>query len=206
MGMNPVKSLYCKLFVNDLARKLKSEIDAGDTVLDLGCGWNSPLQYCPHHYSLGVDSHDYYIQLSKQSHIHSEYRQADIAGLNFEPESYDVVLLAQVLEHFPKQRGYDFLKKIEPWARRKVIITTPNGFLSKPSCDGNVRQEHLSGWSVGDLEELGYRVQGSSGLKIIREKCRPTIYWRALFNMSSVFTKRLPGKAFQLFAVKETGM
>lgn len=202
--MNKLKSAYGRIFHYDVVRKLRREIDPNDSVLDLGCGWNSLLQHCDHGYSLGVETYDYYIELSKQRNIHAEYIQEDIRNLDLETGSFDIVLLAQVLEHLPKDEGYRLLKKTEKWARKKVIVTTPNGFLEKAAIDNNEDQEHLSGWTVDELKELGYRVLGSSGFKLIRERCMPKVYWRAMFNMTSVLTPYLPKLAFQLFAVKES--
>ena len=197
-----LKSIYSKIFHYDAVRKLKRELDGEDTVLDLGCGWNSPLQYCTVKESLGVDTYDHYLRLSGQKGIHSDYLKRDISELQLQTNSFDVVLCSQVLEHLSKKEGYQILEKMEGWARKKIIVTTPNGFLPKPSYDGNENQEHLSGWTVEDLRRLGFKVRGSSGFNIIRQKCKPTMFWRAVFNMTSLFTPYLPQYAFQLFAVK----
>ena len=200
---NAMTSKYSKIFHFDVVRKLQHEIKESDTVLDLGCGWNSLLQYCKPKYSIGVDSYEYYLQISKEKEIHSEYIHGNFSEMEFEPKSFDVVLCAQVLEHFTKEEGYKVIDQMEKWAKRKVIITTPNGFLKKTSFDENELQEHLSGWTTYDLKRMGFRVRGSSGFKIIRQKCKPTIIWRAVFNVSSMITCHFPKQAFQLFAVKE---
>ncbi len=200
--MKVAKKLHKKFFQHGI-EKIKREIGKDVSVLDLGCGWNSPLQYCGQRYSLGVDNFDDYLQISKNKSIHSQYMNADITEVVFEQGSFDVVLCAQVLEHLEKEEGERLLGKMEKWARKKIIITTPNGFMRKDACDGNEFQEHLSGWTADDLREKGFRVRGISGFRVITTRCKPTLFWRRGFDVSSKFTYFFPGSAFQLLAVKD---
>jgi hypothetical protein len=127
---------------------------------------------------------------------------ADITQVDFEPGSFDVVLCTLMIEHFTKADGEKFLAKLGKWAGKKVIVTTPNGFLPKSSCHDNEHQEHLPGWTVDDLEQLGFRVTGISGLRRIRTKHGPSLFWRRTFDISSRFTYAFPRSAFQLLAIR----
>lgn len=196
------KSIHLKIFPHGL-EKLRKEIGKNNSVLDLGCGRNSPLQYCRHRYSLGVDLSEGYLRESKIKGIHSEYMMADITKVYFEPGSFDVVLCAQVIEHITEEEVNKLFDKMEKWARHKIIVTTPNGFLSKEAYDENEHQKHLSGWTIDELEEKGYIVRGISGMKIIRTRCKPSLFWRRIFDITSKFTYFFPRLAFQLLAVKE---
>lgn len=69
--------LYRKLFPN-WTKELKRELSNCDTVLDLGCGCNSPLQYCNTPFSVGVELFDPYLEESKKKSIHTQYIKADV--------------------------------------------------------------------------------------------------------------------------------
>jgi 2-polyprenyl-3-methyl-5-hydroxy-6-metoxy-1,4-benzoquinol methylase len=202
--MSILKRAYPRFFHHGV-RDIAAEIGPGDTVLDVGCGYNSPLKHCEHAWSLGIDLFDGYLQASERAGIHSEYMKTDATTVEFEPDSFDVVLCAQVIEHLTRDDAWRLMEKMEAWARRKVIITTPNGFLPKDACHDNIHQEHLSGWTADDLRQRGYSVKGISGMKVIRERCMPTMFWRRVFDLSSRFIFLFPGQAFQLLAVKKTG-
>ncbi len=57
---------------------------------------------------------------------------------------------------------------MKKWARKKIIITTPNRYLWQ---DGyiNSMQEHKSGWTVEELQNLGFKVFGMNGWKNLRD-------------------------------------
>jgi len=76
---------------------------------------------------------------SKKKQIHNEYILADLRKLEFKPKSFDAILCLEVIEHLTKEEGHDLIKKMEKWARKKIIITTPNGY------DCNPFQTHKSG-------------------------------------------------------------
>jgi len=53
---------------------LKRELKDCQSVLDLGCGPSSPLQYCQNiKYSVGVEAYKPYLAESKRRKIHSKY-------------------------------------------------------------------------------------------------------------------------------------
>jgi len=202
--MPSMKKIYFRIFHHGIGH-IAAEIGDGDTVLDVGCGFNSPLQYCEHGYSLGIDLFDNYLQASRKKGIHTEYARKDITTADFEPDSFDIVLCTQVIEHLTRADADRLFEKMETWAKRKVIVTTPNGFLPKDACHDNEYQEHLSGWTVDELRQRGFTVRGISGMKIIRERCRSTTFWRRTFDLSSKFTFFFPRLAFQLLATKTPG-
>jgi hypothetical protein len=97
---------------------------------------------------------------------------------------------------------------MEKWAKKKIIIFTPNGFLRQEECDGNILQIHKSGWTVKEFREFGFKVYGVNGLKFLRKekaelKFKPVWLWSLISNLSQKVTFYLPELAFQLFAVKE---
>ncbi len=116
-------------------------------ILDLGCGPSSPLQHCKNiKYSVGVEAFPPYLDVTKAKEIHTEYLAKKIEEVDFPEKSFDAVIMIKVLEHLPEKTGLEMLKKAEKWAKKKVIISSPNGFISQKEVDNNPLQKHLSGW------------------------------------------------------------
>lgn len=187
---------------------LKREIDRDDTVLDLGCGYNSPLQYCDIAFSVGVELFAPYLEESRKKAIHNEYVEADIREVDFKSKSFDVVLAMEVLEHLAKDEGYELIQKMEAWARKKVIVKTPNSYLHQDTYDDNTLQRHLSGWSADELKKMGFKVYGMNGWRRLRGykeaiKYRPRFLWLRISDVSQWIAYYYPKMAFQLFAVKK---
>jgi len=187
---------------------LSRELVDCSSVLDLGCGHNSLIQFCPVHWSLGVETFDAYLQHSRSRHIHSQYIQADVRKLEFRDRSFDAVIALELLEHLNKEEGYELIHNMERWARRKVIVSTPNGYLPHGCRDNNPFQVHKSGWEIDELMNLGFSVFGVSGLKALRDpegkmKFRPEILWQAVSGFTSVLLYRHPELSFELFCVKK---
>lgn len=188
---------------------LQREIGRDDTVLDLACGYNSPLQYCDIAFSVGVELFTPYLEESKKKGIHNEYIEADIKEVYFKPKSFDVVLAIEVLEHLAKDEGYELIQKMEAWARKKVILKTPNSYLHQDTYDDNPLQRHLSGWSADELKKMGFKVYGMNGWRRLKGykgaiKYRPQFLWLRISDISQWIAYYYPKMAFQLFAVKKT--
>ncbi|GAI94208.1 unnamed protein product, partial [marine sediment metagenome] len=96
-----LKNVYHRLFP-PWTNYLKKELSDCETLLDLGCGRNSPVQYVSTPYSLGTELFKPYLEESKGKRIHSEYIVADIRRIEFKENSFDAVLLLDVLEHLTK--------------------------------------------------------------------------------------------------------
>lgn len=183
-----------------------------ESVLDVGCGSNSPLRFCSDRlsYSCGVDAFEKSIEISSARKIHNEYRLMNVMeiGNHFKEGSFDCVLASDLIEHLTKEDGRQLLKLMERIARKKVIVYTPNGFLEQREYDSNTMQVHLSGWSINEMRKLGYRVTGVNGLKYLRGeracfKGEPYFLWKRLSLFTQVFTSPFPRWAFQILCVKE---
>jgi GT2 family glycosyltransferase len=202
--MGVLGPLYFWLLPNT-ATILKRELSGCQTVLDLGCGSHSPLQACNTPFSVGVELFEPSLMESRRVGIHSQYIRGDVALINFKPRSFDAVIAVEVLEHLTAEEGTRFLRQMEEWAARKIVVTTPNGYFSQDPYDRNPLQQHRSGWDVDALRSLGFQVRGSAGLKVLRGgyvKYRPAFLWRRISDFTQPLAYRFPKLAFQLVAVK----
>lgn len=195
---------------------LQEELKDCETVLDLGCGWSSPLQYCKNiRYSVGVEAYKPYLVKSKGQGVHSKYINKNIEDVSFPDGSFDAVIMIEVLEHFPKKVGLKVLADAQRWAAKKVIVTSPNGFSKQDPFDRNRLQKHLSGWSAATMKKLGFQSKGLQGLKILRKEAeehlgeltetirfRPRLFWFVVTSLSQIFSYYTPSLAFDLFSVK----
>lgn len=209
--------LFGKVF-HSVVHCLQQEMRDCATVLDVGCGPSSPIQYCKNvKYSVGVEIFKSYLEESKKKKIHNKYINKKIEDLEFKEGEFDAVMMVEVLEHLDKKTAREVLKKVEKWASKKVIVTTPNGFVEQKTLDENLYQTHLSGWSLAELQELGFECKGLAGLKLLRNspdkqtlgedltisiRFRPKWFWFGVAAVSQLLTYYFPGLAFELFAVK----
>jgi len=126
----------------------------------------------------------------------------------FEPKSFDCVLASDLVEHLTEQDGLNLIAQMEMIAKKKVIIYTPNGFLLQREEYGNPMQKHLSGWTAGQMIQLGYRVIGIEGLRCLRgemAKIRwwPSRFWLMVSLLTQLLTTNLPHLAFRILCVKD---
>ena len=74
---------------------------------------------------------------------------ADFRATVSQIESYDVILLCDVLEHFTKQEGLIILDQCLDKARF-VVVTTPRFNFPQGEWGGNPNESHLSTWTVSN--------------------------------------------------------
>ena len=58
----------------------------------------------------------------------------------------------EVIEHLEKEEAIRLIEDMEKIARKKIIITTPVGFLENYEADGNLYQTHKSGFYPEDFK------------------------------------------------------
>lgn len=183
-----------------------------ESVLDVACGSDSPFRLLSGEviYSVGVDAHQPSLDRSENLGIHTETKRIDVLELDehFDPGSFDAVLLLDLIEHLEKRDALRLLRTAERIARKRVVVFTPNGFLPQEPYDDNEHQRHRSGWSVEEMEQLGYRVWGVNGWKPLRgERARvrwtPRWFWTRVSWLTQSFVRQRPHQAFQLYCVKE---
>ncbi len=184
------------------------------SILDVGCGKSSPARFAPDAHLIGLDAYAPDIALAKQAGTHDEFVKADALCIDalFAPRSFDACTALDVIEHFAKEDGTRLLDAMERVARKRVVVFTPNGFLPQPRADDADLQEHISGWTVDDFLQRGYRVYGSHGPKRLRGayhaiRYRPTAIWAAASCvLQCVWFHRHPRYAAALLAVKDVAV
>ncbi len=202
-------SIYTKIF-SDYPKELGAAVGTCSSLLNVGCGDASPIASFSHKlYSMGIDAHEPSIEKSRLSRIHNDYVTMDVLDIvkNFEPHSFDCVLASDVIEHLSKEDGNRLIDMMEKIARHKVIIFTPNGFLPQGEYDDNPWQVHKSGWTIDEMEQRGYTVIGIGGWKPLRGegaafKFWPKYFWWVISDISQLFLRNKPRRAFQLLCVK----
>lgn len=193
--------------------RLEQEILGGaiTSLLDVGCGEVSPIRFFSKKipYTLGVDGFEPALLKSRKQGIHTDYLHLELLKLGevLEPKSFDCVLASDVIEHLEKPDALRLIAMMETIARKKVILFTPNGFLPQGERDENPYQVHRSGWSVEEMQALGYKVTGINGWIALRGKhsevkWKPERFWRYVSLLSQPLVRNYPQHAFQLLCVK----
>jgi hypothetical protein len=193
---------------------LERAVGDAESLLDVGCGANSPVgrfrrQFA---YSVGVDLFPAAIEASKAAGFHSDCLLMDALDIRdqFGPDSFDVVVAFDLLEHLPHADGLKILALMEEVARRRVVVLTPNGFLPQGPCGGNPLQVHRSGWDMKQMRTLGYQVRGINGWRVLRGakgsmRWRPARLWGLVSHFTHPIAYRIPSLAFHLLCVKDLG-
>ena len=191
---------------------LREELKFCTSVLDIGCGQSSMIQYVPWILkSVCVEIWEPYIDESKKHSIHTSYVHSDVT--EFVPfRKYDAVMCFDVIEHIDKDKAIKLIKDMITWADKKVLIYVPNGFQAQedPYNDGNKYQKHVSAWSPKDFTKLGFKVIGYAGWKYFRSSGgdirikkigRARDMLQSLADHSEMIMRNHPNYAFALLAI-----
>jgi len=195
----------------DYRRWLKRDLADCESILELGCGSNSPiLQIGYGDKTDAVDIWQPYVTKHKRNKSYRRCWRRDIMAMDIPANAYDAVVICDVLEHLSRAEviDSDLFGKIEGCARKKVIIFTPNGFIENDEVDGDPYQAHISQWKPGDYEKRGYKVVGATGLiylfgKASLPKYRPYSVCAIVGMLTKPLVYLYPKLAWHSYAVKE---
>jgi hypothetical protein len=123
---------------------------------------------------------------------------------------FDVSIALDLIEHFPKHTGLNFLYEVDRVTSLSSIIFTPNGLVWQPPSENNPWNAHLSGWQPRELRELGWtNTYGTFGFKKSYgpyglRKNRFNKFTFAIHLLSFPIIKRYPRLAFSFLAIKSS--
>jgi hypothetical protein len=145
--------------LNWLGQFAAARVGVADTVLDLGCGImpaTGGRLACRRH--VGVDCFRPYLD-----RIGPPCVLADLPGGldGFADDSFDVVLLLDVVEHLEKPAAMTLIGEAERIAGREVILFTPDGYVEQRGWGAwdmpdNPAQAHRCGFTFDELAGMGY--------------------------------------------------
>jgi SAM-dependent methyltransferase len=177
-------------------------------LIDIGCGsGNSYARNLKEEgtFMVGLDIN--LPSLKKAEGNYSDLVLADARHLCFQFGSCDVVLASEVMEHLSKEDGKGFLKSLAEIARKRIVLTVPNGYFAQKGAL-NLFMIHLSAWSREELEAEGFEVIGIRGLRafgVLEGRGGP--FLRAVLFAASIvllpITSLIPDKSFQLLAYRD---
>ena len=185
--------------------RLEQAVGDADSLLEVGAATghrSGGLRHKPAR-TVGVDLHEPSIEHSRSLGIHDEYLKLNVLEIaeHYEPDSFDAVIALDLIEHLTPEDGTRLLDAMELVARKRVVIFTPNGFLTG-RYGGNPWQRHHSGWTPEQMRALGYRVNGLGGVKQLRGeyaavRWRPAWFWEAVSALRSLSRGDFPDMAFR---------
>lgn len=192
-------------------RWLKRDLADCETILELGCGSNSPiLQIGYGQRTTAVDIFEPYIKKHNQNNDYKICYQANILDMPFPEKQFDAVVMFDVLEHLDttKVKEIALFTKMERAAIKKVIMFTPNGFVENDEVDGDPYQRHVSAWEPETYLSRGYSVRGATGWrKILGKASLPKYHPYSIFSIIAMISQPLifnsPKTAWHSYAVKE---
>jgi 2-polyprenyl-3-methyl-5-hydroxy-6-metoxy-1,4-benzoquinol methylase len=149
----------------------------GPKILDVACGFGKWGYLCTTNYwqtvapieglrpeIVGCDGHEENIQMCRQYGCYSETLQAMVPPLPFDDQSFDTVLLIEILEHLTKEQAQLLIREAKRVARHRVIVSTPNYPDLRGGVAGitgwNPLDAHLSYTGRSELKRLGFKLFG----------------------------------------------
>jgi len=213
-----LKKLIRKIYFKTLGRYrvrflINREIKNNWSVLDVGCGRPTESNYIEKGiFKVGLDIYEPYLKEREKQKTHNVLILGDARNLPFPDKFFDVVVATEVLEHLNKSDGFKMIAEMERVAKKKIILTTPNGYL--PTYAGpndNPKECHLSGWSYDELKKIGFKIRGLNGWKnfwtLRNGRAVPKLLIPGLssviIDLSEFFVYFYPQLAFHFFLVKE---
>jgi SAM-dependent methyltransferase len=162
--------------------RVGQKVGDADSVLDVGCGSGDFIlslvstERVRIGSLVGLDADAPSLQRARTLGIYSDVVRGDASRPPFRNHTFEVCLSTEVIEHLGKKEGWEFLSSLEAIARRRVVLSTPNGFIPYLPLDAdnhggrNELLEHRSGWSPEDFAGRSYSIEGSALAYVWGEK------------------------------------
>jgi len=133
----------------------------GGVILDVGCG-KGRFGHLLGSYSellVGCDLHHPYLRwVKKKVGSYDDVVRCDSSKLPFRDKCFNASVSVEVIEHLPKEKGFEMLSEMERVSLNLVVVVTPN--VEGPG-ETEPQLAHKSSWKAKDFKKLGYVVRGS---------------------------------------------
>lgn len=150
----------------------------GPKILDVGCGFGKWGFLCLTNYwetaipspgvrpeIVGCDGYLPNVRLAKSCGAYKDCLHITFPPLPFSDESFDTVLMVELIEHLPDADAAKLVQEALRIARHRVVLSTPNfpdfREAHKTITGVNNLDAHLSYWSQERLRKLGFRIYGT---------------------------------------------
>ena len=125
LGYDRIADSYLERFGRSSVRAAKlaeliEQLPAGASILDLGCGDGIPVAHelVTLGFSVtGVDASSGQIERARRNVSRARFIQADMAAVQFAPESFDAVAAFYSVTHLPKSEHGVLIGRIAKWLR-----------------------------------------------------------------------------------------
>lgn len=136
-----------------------------DSVIDLGCGFESILKSFNNKYKLGVDIFEEYLAISKAKNIHHEYLLENVLAERTLKllKNFEAVICFDVLEHLTSEEAEKLITSIENSEPKFIAFRTPATFVIQDEYHNNPYQIHKSFINPDYFRKRGYKVYGVDG-------------------------------------------
>lgn len=132
------------------------------SILDVGCGIRPCTAWMwlkPDGRYMGIEPFAPYLAAVKETHPMHDFEQYIGVPSHLGDNMYEIVVLADVIEHCLKEEGQHLFDEAMRVAYKGVVVATPVGFMEQTDdpwgMDGEYWQRHRSGWEVSDFPDRG---------------------------------------------------
>ena len=108
---------------------------------------------------VGLEIFPPYIEKIRKTKIYDHLVLGDVRYYPFRSGSVDIVIATEVLEHIEKEQGLRLIDELFDLCRKRVIISTPLGFMRTKGYDDNKHQIHKSAYYTEEFTKRGYNVR-----------------------------------------------
>jgi ubiquinone/menaquinone biosynthesis C-methylase UbiE len=151
---------------------------------------------------IGLDMYSPTLLFCNTFHVYNNLVKADIRHLPFRDGSFDFILAIEVIEHLEKIDGTKFLNELERVCKKKLVLSTPNGFLKQGALGGNRLEFHKSGWTAREFKNLGFKTHGV-GFKYVKAYDVDPKIWGFFYYIFTPFSYIFPQISHHLVVSKE---
>lgn len=149
---------------NKLLEQLFPEVTPETIILDVGHGYgatgllirskiNLPRVWCQ---LWGVEIYGPYHEMHKKMRIYDQLYLTNALSMPIEDKTVDYSIATHVIEHTEKKDGLKLITELERVTKKRVIISTPNGYTESGPLDDNDYNNHRSAWRPREFQARGY--------------------------------------------------